>query len=131
MQRSRRVAAVLALVALTLSLAESVWASTCAPMSASSTVAAVANDTPNAAECAGGYHGRHGEDGERTQRPGGEEPHCPFAPVVTPGCVAAAALPTSSAVPAPPAIEREVAHPAAVAASDLLLQAALFRPPRA
>ena len=125
MQRSRRIAAVFALVALTLSVAESVWASTCAPMSASPVLAATASGSPHAADCPGG------DTGAGAERPGGEEPPCPFAPVVTPGCVAAASLPASSAVPGPPALEAEDREPSAAAASDLLLGAALFRPPRA
>ncbi|HUG39933.1 MAG TPA: hypothetical protein VMM12_05595 [Longimicrobiales bacterium] len=123
MQRSRRIAAVFAVVALTLSLAETVWASTCAPMSASPAVAA--QEAGHSADCPAKGHD------EGSEHPGGEEPHCPFAPVVTPGCVAAASLPTSSSVPTPPAVEAEVTEPAAAAAADLLLGAALFRPPRA
>ena len=123
MQRSRRIAAVFALVALTLSLAETVWASTCAPMSASPAVAA--QEAGHSGDCPGSEHS------EPSEQRGGDEPHCPFAPVVTAGCVAAASLPTSTSLAAPPAVEGEVAEPTAAAAADLLLGTALFRPPRA
>lgn len=125
MQRSRRIASLLALLASTLSVAETVWASTCAPMAASPVVAAAAQDAPHSADCPGS------ERGDRSERPGGDQPHCPFAPVVTPGCVAAASLPTSASLAAPPAVEGEVAEPTTAAAADILLVAALFRPPRA
>ena len=112
-------------MALTLSLAETVWASTCAPMAASPAVAGASHDAEHSADCPGSKHG------EGSEQPGGDEPHCPFAPVVTPGCVAAASLPTSSLLAAPPAVEGELAELTAAAAADLLLWAALFRPPRA
>lgn len=127
--RFRVMAALFALLALTLSFAEGVSASTCMPgmdmgMDSSAEAAAASGrmdemTTP----------GRNSGD-ESPDRPA--PPHCPFAPVSTPGsCVVAASLPATSSVDLAPSPEGALLVSPPEQTRDLLLVSTLFHPPRA
>lgn len=126
--RTRALAALIALIALTFSFAESVWASSCMPAMEMSGTPGDATDTPDG--CMVGMPSYPDEPGDRApDRP--DVPHCPFAPLSTSGtCVVAASLPA----PMPPALgappEGELLTPFLHQTRDLLLVAVLFHPPR-
>ena len=119
----RTLGAVLTLVALTLSLAETVWASTCSPMAMGPVAAAVEHASQPGPDCPGQIHGE--------QDNGDPASHCPFSPVVGHGCAAAASLPTQPSFPPAPSLEVTLLEPPSAQAIDTLIGAALFRPPRA
>jgi len=148
-RRTRFIAGILALVAMTFSFAETVLASTCAPMTApggSEMAAMMAGDAaafghaamPMEAPASATERGaapsgtgcmiaRHdGRDDER-----GDEGHCPFGAAVTQGCSAFASLPARSARSQAPPSEAAPEVPSAHSRTDLLLAHALFHPPRA
>lgn len=110
-------------MALTLSLAETVWASTCAPMAMGPVGAAVEHASQPDPDCPGQTHGEQ-DDAD----PGS---HCPFSPVVSHGCAAAASLPTHPSFAPAPSLEIAIIEPASAGAVDTLIGAVLFRPPRA
>jgi len=131
-RRARFVAGLLALFALTFSLAESVWASTCAMAATEMTMSVAAPDPlatdglPAGKHCAG--HADHGGDPDRAP----EEEPCPFgSPAATQVCAGVASLPAPSALPSAPSPEGVSGPFVPDAGSDLLLVNALFRPPRA
>lgn len=123
MQAYRTVGAVLTVLALTLSLAEAVWASTCAPMAMSPVAAAVEHAAQPQPDCPGQVHGQQNEDD-----PGS---HCPFSPVVGHDCAAAASLPAHPTLASMASLELTMREPAAPQAIETLIGAAPFRPPRA
>jgi len=119
-------AGLLALVAITFSFAETVLASTCAPMpSAIGDMGMTDGDAPDpppsmACPLMEG-HGQRPDRGE----------HCPLNPAAGQGCAAAAALPATLSRSAPaddPGSRRVVSDDTR---PDLLLAHARFRPPRA
>lgn len=123
MRAYRTIGAVLTLLALTLSLAETAWASTCAPMPMDPMGAAVEHGAHTSPGCPGQTHGERSD--------ADPESHCPLVPVVSQGCTAAASLPTHpSPVPAP-SLEVAVLDPPSARAVETLIGTALFRPPRA
>lgn len=119
-RRTRRIAGIFALVAMTFALTETVIAATCAPgmdMGAMETQVSEADVMP------GGSHDDHRRDGD--------EADCPFGPAsAVQGCAGMAVLPTHTA--------RAVSSSGALTGSvsteqtrqDLLLVKALFHPPR-
>lgn len=123
---------VLALFALTLSIAETVWASMCGPgMTMDHSAMAVAMPQEQSI----GHDGLPGIPGmpaEGQSETGGSEGDCPFAPASpVQGCAAAASLPSHAA-------RAPVSSPDGTASvfsdamhRDLLLETALFHPPRA
>lgn len=123
-RRTRFIAGILASLALTFSFAESVWASTCAP--------GMEMDAPAEMAC----HEGAGES-QMPERPGGgedgEEPgDCPFGPHATvQSCVGALSLPAVATVLFAPSLEDAAGVFIPQTQSDLLLQSALYRPPRA
>lgn len=117
-RRARSIAGILALVALSLSLAESVLASTCPPMSEA--------EQTDMAGMMGGSPTDDAPDGDQS-----DDRHCPFSGAVPQGCFAFASLPAGSDASPAPALE---GHPEVISGAahpDLLLARALFRPPRA
>lgn len=129
---------------MSLSFAETVLASVCAPAAmaamdeSSASRPALSALTDGAVDVMGGaaYVEGAGMDCARMAvqdegRRGAPDPHCPLNPAVGAGCTAVASLPGSSCeAPLPPShgMQRTIvdeAHP------DLLLSHALFRPPRA
>lgn len=123
MRTRRTLGAVLTLLALTLSLAETVWASTCAPMGMDPVTAAVEHGTQPDSDCHGQSHGE--QDGADP------ESQCPFSPAVTQGCAAAASLPTHPPLAQVPSLETAVLEPTPAHATETLIGATHFRPPRA
>lgn len=127
--RFRVLAALCALIALTLSFGEGVWASMCMPaMEMGEAPAAEMSDASDRMMdmASQGVH----TGGETPDGP--EPPHCPFAPVSTAGtCVAAASLPAASPIELVPSLEGALLVVAPEQKRDLLLVSALFHPPRA
>ena len=127
--RFHRLAALLALLALTTSVVEQAWAAACIGADGSPAAAAPTSPAPDA-------HAAHVPDGHDSQRPQDHRGHgspqgvdCPMAAVSGMVC-GAAALPMDAAS-APLLIEAQVAL---LAASDeapgSLAVSSLFRPPR-
>ena len=124
-RRTRWIAGLFAFVAMTLSVAETVWASTCAPMADMREPAASAQNAPTEHS---GMPGMPGEPGTE----GGEEAECPFSPATTAqGCSGAASLPAQAIGALAPAPERIAGVRTATTRQDPLLETALFHPPRA
>lgn len=125
-RRTRLLAGVFALVAMALSTAETVLASTCAPVS-DRTPAAHAGMERNGAPSHPGDCLSAGQDAGGDHDP----THCPFGAMMGEGCVSAAsipALPSPVDVDAPRAL---AASPSEVGRPDFLLIHPLFHPPRA
>lgn len=125
-RRTRVLAGLLALAALTLSFAETVLASTCAPMPVAmgdmGPTGGEAPDPPRPMDCP--LMANHGQRPDRGE-------HCPLNPAAGQGCAAAAALPASLSRSAPPDAEGSRRVVIDDARPDLLLAHARFRPPRA
>lgn len=126
-RRTRCIAGLCALLALTFSFAESVWASTCAmPMAGGmAEIHETATEIPSGTHCAAhrGYETEHDAPGDRP---------CPFSSgVAAQACAGVVSLPASSA--ALPAVASEAVDAPFTLEErpDLLLEAFLFRPPRA
>lgn len=120
-RRTRYIAGLLTFVALTFSLAEGVWASTCALEMGMS--APTSHGMPAGHDCLTGH------PGER-DRP--DVPDCPFGPVsAAQGCVAAASLPAASVVEIALSPESTSLAPTTETERQLLLGSALFHPPKA
>lgn len=135
-RRTRFAAGLLTSLALTLSLSQSVWASTCAPdMQMHASAGATSDETPPGQHC--GHEGRpEGPDqrwGQGGLANGGEDaPHCPFnSPAAAQSCAGVASLPAYASIFAAFSPERVVSRSATDVGQDLLLQRKLFRPPRA
>lgn len=123
-RRTRLIAGIFALVAMTFALAETVLASTCAPAMEMQTIEAEAPEAP-ADDCMLGASHDRGEDGDK-------ERHCPFGPAATAqGCAGVASLPAHAVDQIAPSPEGVVAVFVEQTEHDLLLGNALFRPPRA
>lgn len=126
-RRTRFIAGILAFLALTFSIAESVWASTCAPGMEMDVPAEMAShegaDESHMAERS--VEGERGDDDEESR-------DCPFgdhAAVQT--CVGALSLPAVASVFFIPSLEDAAGVFTLQTQSDLLLESALYRPPRA
>lgn len=128
--RFRGLAALLALLALSLFWVEGLWASMCsADMEMEMPVAAQATDAgaPAAPPMARGQTGQsHEQDGK-----GSQAPDCPLTAAGAASCTGAVALAPSSAVPSVVAAADEFAVASSDHAKDLLLAISLLRPPRA
>lgn len=121
-RRLRVLSGLLAVVAMSLSLGEGLWAATCAPMDPGVRVEALDSGENAPADCAPSHH-EDGDEDRGTQ--------CPFAGFATFGaCVSAAVQsPPLESVPIPP--ESSQISVADRSRSDRLLASSLFRPPRA
>lgn len=126
--RTRRIAGALALLATTLFLVESVWASTCAPGMDMADPAMAIGDVapPPANHCLHGWkvHGTDEEDAD-DRRP------CPFGPADSAqACAGIASLPARASVALAPSPEGAIGVFAELTERDLLLGAVPFHPPR-
>jgi len=124
--RLRFIAALLALLALTVSVAEQAWAAACMSMDGSSPMTSVASEagSPHAA----GGHGSPAP-GEDRSHPPSDAGSCPMAAASGMAC-GVAALPVD-APPAPFGSEIHMAVPSAAdEAPGSLALSSLFRPPR-
>ncbi len=128
--RFRSAAALFALIALTLSFAEGVWASTCMPSSEMTMASSMADPMQAGDDCM--MNTSAPTDDPADQTPQHSTPsHCPVAPLSTAGtCVVAASLPGSS--PLDLATFSEDAHLTLSLdqTRDLLLVSVLFHPPK-
>lgn len=127
--RFRALAALIALIALTLSVAEGVWASTCRPGMELDTALEV--EAPSAADCVMDMPTQSDEsEGETPDRP--MPPSCPFAAANPAGsCAVAASHPAASPLDLAPLPEGALLVLSADRTRNLLLVSAFFRPPRA
>lgn len=124
-RRTRLVAGIFAMVAMTLSFAETAWASTCGPMEMGVVSPATADQVP-AHDCLlGALH-----EGER-EGSGDDERPCPFSPVGAQMCAGVASLPAHAVHGLAPSPESVSAVHFELEQHDLLLEEALFHPPRA
>jgi hypothetical protein len=126
----RSFAALLALIALSIFLVESVWASTCMPgmgMGAGEMVS-VGGAAPQA-DCPDVMTESRAED-SGTQRNHSGAPHCPFASAAG-SCAVAATLPAHAPETLVPSPEGALLTISPDYMRDLLLVSALFHPPRA
>lgn len=126
-RRTRSVAGLCALLALSFSLAESVWASTCAMPAAEgmADIQQTASEFPTGAQC----DTHRSADSERR---GPDDEPCPFgSPLGAQSCAGVVSLPTAGAVL--PALASEAVDGLFTldVRPSLLLEASLFRPPRA
>lgn len=124
--RVRLWTALLALLALSLSVVEGVWASTCMVDGGA--------PHPSAHEQASGPHAAHSHDqssapadGERSPS---DSPACPFATAMTGGCVVVSLPGERTEVPALAAADHFSVPSLSDRAVDLLLASPLFRPPQ-
>lgn len=124
-RRTRLTAGIFALVAMTFSLAETAWASACAPMEMNA-VSSEAQGEVSAHESASDPLHQH----EREDSGDGER-RCPFSPAAAQACAGAASLPTHAVDGLAPAPERARAVFFDLTQQDTILQESLFRPPRA
>ena len=119
--------AFLALTALAHSFAEGVWAASCPPGMPMQT--ATSETAADGCMVAMGMDGEHA-DTESTENPA--DPHCPFAPLSTPGtCIVAASHPAPSPASDLPSPEGQLLSPSLEPSRDLLLVSSLFHPPKA
>lgn len=122
--RFRVLAALPALLALSLTWVQAGWASMCAP-GAESTVEA----SGMAVECPTDIGMSHADE-PRGGHDQPDAPACPFGPMAAPGCVAPS-LPAHAPVAIAPPPEGALLVVSPDATRDRLLVSALFRPPRA
>jgi hypothetical protein len=127
-RRTRRAAALVALLSLTFSFSEGVWASTCLPgmrMDDSEMMSGTVGPESVATTPAGMAE-------ERTPR--GKDTHrsCPFtSALAAQACAGVSSMPARSTESATPVTEGPDIGSAVAAPRGLLLDVALFRPPRA
>lgn len=122
-RRVRSLAGLLALLAFTFSFSEAVWASTCIPgMPMPDSEVMLEGATPESVENI--RLGMH--DQRENDRP------CPFdSPLAAQACAGISSMPASSTAPSTSAAEMSSAGFTVAALHELLLEIALFRPPRA
>jgi hypothetical protein len=116
------------LLALTFSFSEAVWASTCLPgMPMADSAPMPEGATPEPSESIPmGMHGEHDPRG------GDDNPPCPFdSPLAAQACAGVSSMPAAWPDPSAPAAELASDGFTVAALHDLLLEIALFRPPRA
>ena len=130
MTRIRFVAALFALVALSIAGVGGLWASTCAGDVDSDTASAAASMAGGCgAEMASMMTGNGSED---TKSPDPEGPHCPMAPAASSGaCSTVATVPAEAPDFSALSPESAIVPLSASQTRDLLLVSAFFRPPRA
>lgn len=123
----RFAAALLALLALTFSFAEGVWASSCVPGMA---MGEMSTQSESAGCMPGAMANAAPDDGSLPEAPA--DSHCPFAPLSTTGaCVVAASLPAHSNLDLTPADAGVLLIQLREQTPDLLLGSVLFHPPKA
>jgi hypothetical protein len=130
-RRARALAALLALSAFSVSLAEQVWASTCAPVMASSAaVTQAADDAPPMDGCDREVAMPSGDGGDHSRPPAGGS-DCPFQALAPGGCALLSFPAVAAALPAQVPTTLARIAPAGEAAPELLLASPRFRPPQA
>lgn len=113
------------LAAMTLSIAETVWASACASMA----TMAVSRAAATASDAMPDMPGMPADD---EQHDGNQDPWCPLGPAAAAqGCLTAASLPAISYEPFTITGEREAHVTSVETANELIYGATLFHPPRA
>lgn len=127
--RFRVLAALLALLALSLTWVQAGWASTCAP-GAESAVVASDEASGTDVECPTDMGMSH-SDGRRSGHEQPDAPACPLGPIAASGCAVATPLPARALAVALASTEGAVLSSFPDATSGRLLVSALFRPPRA
>lgn len=127
MKRTHTLLRLFVLAAMTLSFAETVWASTCASMA---TMAA--SDDPSRDGTMPGMPGMPGMPADGEQQDGDDDPWCPLgAAAVAQGCLAAASLPAMSGdALAPRDVHAADVHTVEIA-NELIYGTTPFHPPRA
>lgn len=124
-RRTRLIAGIFALVAMTSALAETLLASTCEPGMDMQSQTAVAAEAP-AEDCL--WAASHDREGDPDQN----EPHCPFShAAATQGCTAVVSLPSHAIPRIAPSLEGLVGVFVEQTGLNLLLVSAPFHPPRA
>lgn len=120
-RRNRLLAGTFAITAMTLSIAGSVWASRCGPaMDMEGDGVTQAHEVPSPHD---GMPGRDADDS------GGD---CPWTPATrAQTCAAAASLPSQALDVALPSTRGVAGFVASTSQPELLLETALFHPPRA
>ena len=127
-RRIRSVAGFLALLAFTFSFSEAVWASTCLPGMRMAEVVVM----PEGASSESMESAPMATHDERDSR-GGDNPRpCPFnSPLAAQACAGISSMPAPSAEASTPGAEMNSVGFTVAALHELLLETALFRPPRA
>lgn len=128
MRRRSVIPGVIVLAAMTFSFGETVWASTCLPgMDMESSAMAMAGEAPaehDRMADAGAAPDQHGEPDSSD--------NCPFGPLATTqSCAGLASLPASVVAFIAPSPQGAAHVVFDVTQHDLLLETALFHPPRA
>ncbi len=125
--RFRSLAALVALIALSLFWVEGLWASMCpTAMEMGGPTAEVADMGPASDACPTGMPLPGDSDGGRS-----DAPHCPFVPVGASYCAVGVPLAADVGTPEVPSSEGASLAGSPDHAKDLLLAVALFHPPRA
>lgn len=122
--RKRLIPASFALLAMTLSMAETVWAATCLPGMDSGMVAAAPDVTDP------GQHAQHMPDMPHDQQGSDDDRPCPLDPGAVQGCASGPSLPAHSAEAPAPRADGAVSVFSDRSRQDHLSSSALFRPPR-
>ncbi|MEX2472798.1 MAG: hypothetical protein WEA34_11490 [Gemmatimonadota bacterium] len=127
-RRIRSVAGLLALLALTFSFSEAVWASTCLPgMAMADSAVVLEGATPESVESI-----PMGMHDERDLRSRDDDRPCPFSsPLAAQDCAGVSSMPAPSTEPSTPAAEVTSVGFTVPTLRELLLEIVLFRPPRA
>ncbi len=130
--RSRVLAALFALFALSLSWVQGVWASTCEPgMGVESTLSVPAEAGGMEMDCPTRMGMSHSEAPTESQDQR-DSPHCPFGPMAASGgCAVAPLMPVHAPVSVAPSPEGALLAVSPGPMRDLLSVFAFFRPPRA
>jgi hypothetical protein len=128
--RFRNLAALFALLALTVGTVQGLWASTCLMEMAVDTTASTEAVAPSAM-CTHGMSATISDRGGSYLTDGGPDaPHCPAMPMGVAGsCGAVMALPAGSSLSLEPSALEALLPRFPNEARDLLLAAAFFRPP--
>jgi len=127
-RRVRSIAGFVALLALTVSFSEAVWASTCLPGMGMDDSAAVSG----ASALEPVQHTPTGADDRDEPQGGDDHRPCPFAsPLAAQACAGVSSMPAPSTESSTPVAEVAEIGFTVAALHELLLDVALFRPPRA
>lgn len=127
--RFRHLAALFALIALTLGAVQGLWASTC-PIEMSVITTASTEAAAPSGPCTLGMGPVADPVGSSQHDGAPDAPHCPFTPMGLAGsCGAGIALAAESSISLEPSSPEALLPRFSTGARDLLLTAAFFRPP--
>ncbi|HUP53699.1 MAG TPA: hypothetical protein VM198_14555 [Longimicrobiales bacterium] len=135
-RRTRALAGILTLSALTFSFAETVFASMCAPMPEMAGMDDMVSQMSEMTDAVADASSSGGPDcllmsGHEDSDRGERDAHCPLSPAVGSGCAAVASLPATQIAAVGWAAGTSRSLGSEDGGVDLLLTHALFRPPRA